>query len=153
MSCLVQPLAPRASGAPGPLAGWCLPSSPYCFSTGVSGTLRQCRLKAFPCNSGCKECASVRLSQVPAIQSSTPCGWTKVMIEWILTDDVTALSVLQKSGLLGDDPNGQSQTKDSYRWDAIASLTGTSLCAYAIEPPCTERHARWCERPARKLTS
>ena len=32
-------------------------------------------------------------------------------------------------------------------------LTGTSLCTYAIEPTCTERYARWCERSARKLAS
>ena len=37
--------------------------------------------------------------------------------------------------------------EDSYRRDITASLTGTSLCTYAIEPPCTERYARWCERP------
>ena len=30
--------------------------------------------------------------------------------------------------------------------DTTASLTGTSLCTYAIEPPCTERYAQWCER-------
>ena len=30
--------------------------------------------------------------------------------------------------------------------DTTASLTGTSLCTYAIEPPCTERYARRCER-------
>ena len=40
----------------------------------------------------------------------------------------------------------QSQTKDSHRPDTTASLTGTSLCTYAVEPPCTERYARWCER-------
>ena len=40
----------------------------------------------------------------------------------------------------------QSQTKDSHMPDTTASLTGTSLCTYAIEPPCTERYARWCER-------
>ena len=22
----------------------------------------------------------------------------------------------------------------------------TSLCTYAVEPPCTEPYARWCER-------
>ena len=42
--------------------------------------------------------------------------------------------------------SGQSRKKDSYRQDITASLTGTSLCTYAIEPPCTERYARWCER-------
>ena len=56
---------------------------------------------------------------MPAIQSSSPYGWTKVMNERILTDYVTAHSdfcaVLlryfnpigaHESGLLGDDPNG-----------------------------------------------
>ena len=56
---------------------------------------------------------------MPAIQSSSPYGWTKVMIERILTDYVTAhpdfCAVLLRyfnpigahdSGLLGDDPNG-----------------------------------------------
>ena len=42
--------------------------------------------------------------------------------------------------------NGQSRKKDSHRPDTTVSLTGTSLCTYAIEPPCTERYARWCER-------
>ena len=32
----------------------------------------------------------------------------------------------------------QSQQKDSHRLDTTVSLTGTSLCAYAIEPTCTE---------------
>ena len=57
--------------------------------------------------------------EMPAIQSSSPYGWTKVMIERILTDYTTAHSdfcaVLlryfnpigsHESGLLGDDPNG-----------------------------------------------
>ncbi len=57
--------------------------------------------------------------EMPAIQSSSPYGWTKVMIERILTDYVTAhpdfCAVLlryfnpigaHESGLLGDDPNG-----------------------------------------------
>ena len=26
--------------------------------------------------------------------------------------------------------------------------TGTSPCTYAVEPPCTEPYARWCERTA-----
>ena len=56
---------------------------------------------------------------MPAIQSSSPYGWTKVMIERILTDYCTAhpefSAILlryfnpigaHKSGLLGDDPNG-----------------------------------------------
>lgn len=56
---------------------------------------------------------------MPAIQSSSPYGWSKVMIERILTDYVTAhpdfCAVLLRyfnpigahdSGLLGDDPNG-----------------------------------------------
>ena len=57
--------------------------------------------------------------EMPAIQSSSPYGWTKVMNERILTDYCTAhpdfCAVLlryfnpigaHKSGLLGDDPNG-----------------------------------------------
>ena len=36
--------------------------------------------------------------------------------------------------------------KDSHSPDTTVSLTGTSLCTYAVEPPCTERYARWCER-------
>ena len=57
--------------------------------------------------------------EMPAIQSSSPYGWTKVMIERILTDYCTAhpdfSAVLlryfnpigaHESGLLGDDPNG-----------------------------------------------
>ena len=56
---------------------------------------------------------------MPAIQSSSPYGWTKVMIERILIDYVTAhpdfCAILlryfnpigaHESGLLGDDPNG-----------------------------------------------
>ena len=56
---------------------------------------------------------------MPAIQSSSPYGWSKVMNEHILTDYVTAhpdFSVVllryfnpigsHESGLLGDDPNG-----------------------------------------------
>ena len=57
--------------------------------------------------------------EMPAIQSTSPYGWTKVMIERILTDYCTAhpefCAVLlryfnpigaHESGLLGDDPNG-----------------------------------------------
>ena len=57
--------------------------------------------------------------EMPAILSTSPYGWTKVMIERILTDYVTAqpdfCAVLlryfnpiggHESGLLGDDPNG-----------------------------------------------
>ena len=57
--------------------------------------------------------------EMPAIRSSSPYGWTKVMIERVLTDYVTAhpnfCAVLLRyfnpigahdSGLLGDDPNG-----------------------------------------------
>ena len=29
--------------------------------------------------------------------------------------------------------------------------TTTSPCTYAVEPPCTGRHARWCERSALRL--
>lgn len=56
---------------------------------------------------------------MPALQSASPYGWTKVMIERILTDYVTAnpdfCAILLRyfnpigahvSGLLGDDPNG-----------------------------------------------
>lgn len=59
------------------------------------------------------------IEDMPAIQSSSPYGWTKVMIERILTDYVTAhpdfCAILlryfnpigaHESGLLGDDPNG-----------------------------------------------
>ena len=45
----------------------------------------------------------------------------------------------------------RSQTKDSHKPDTTASLTGTSPCHDAIEPPCTERYARWCERSATQL--
>lgn len=57
--------------------------------------------------------------EMPALESSSPYGWTKVMIERILTDYVTAhpdyTAILLRyfnpigghdSGLLGDDPNG-----------------------------------------------
>ena len=57
--------------------------------------------------------------EMPAIQSSSPYGWSKVMNEHILTDYVTAhpdFSVVllryfnpigaHKSGLIGEDPNG-----------------------------------------------
>lgn len=57
--------------------------------------------------------------EMPAIQSSSPYGWSKVMNEHILTDYATAhtdfCAILlryfnpigaHKSGLLGDDPNG-----------------------------------------------
>ena len=57
--------------------------------------------------------------EMPAMQSTSPYGWTKVMIERILTDYCTAhpefCAVLlryfnpigaHESGLLGDDPNG-----------------------------------------------
>ena len=57
--------------------------------------------------------------EMPALQSSSPYGWTKVMIERILTDYFTAhpdfCAILlryfnpigaHESGLLGDDPNG-----------------------------------------------
>ncbi|MDD2362069.1 MAG: hypothetical protein PHH84_03800, partial [Oscillospiraceae bacterium] len=35
--------------------------------------------------------------------------------------------------------------------DTIVSLTGTSPCTHAVEPPCTERYARWCERSVTQL--
>ena len=37
------------------------------------------------------------------------------------------------------------------RNDTTVSLTGTSLCTYAIEPPYTERYVRWCGRTAIQL--
>ena len=40
----------------------------------------------------------------------------------------------------------QLQAKDSQQPDTLKSDTTTSPCTYAIEPPCTERYARWCER-------
>ena len=46
-----------------------------------------------------------------------------------------------------------SQMKDSYEPDITASWTGTSLCTYAIEPPCTDRYARWRERSVTQLMS
>ncbi len=59
------------------------------------------------------------METMPALESSSPYGWTKVMIERILTDYCTAhpdfCAVLlryfnpigsHESGLLGDDPNG-----------------------------------------------
>ena len=40
------------------------------------------------------------------------------------------------------------QTKDSQQRDTLVSSTTTSPCTYAVEPPCTGRYARWCERSA-----
>ncbi len=37
------------------------------------------------------------------------------------------------------------------RLDTTASLTGTSLCTYVVEPPCTERYARWCGRSVTQI--
>ena len=64
---------------------------------------------------------------MPAIQSTSPYGWTKVMIERILTDYCTAhpdfCAVLlryfnpigaHESGLLGDDP----KAKELLGWEA-----------------------------------
>jgi len=39
-----------------------------------------------------------------------------------------------------------SQTKDSHKQDILTSCKSTSPCTHAVEPPCTERYARWCER-------
>ena len=36
-------------------------------------------------------------------------------------------------------------------FDIKAYPTGTSPCTYAIEPPCTERYARWCGRSVTQL--
>ena len=44
-----------------------------------------------------------------------------------------------------------SQKKYSPVLDTTVSRHGTSKCTYAIEPPCTERYARWCERSATQL--
>ena len=38
------------------------------------------------------------------------------------------------------------QTNDSHRRDTTVSSSGTSRCTQAIEPPCMEPYARWCER-------
>ena len=41
------------------------------------------------------------------------------------------------------------QTKDSQKQDILVSSGATtSPCTYAVEPPCTGRYARWCERSA-----
>ena len=40
------------------------------------------------------------------------------------------------------------QTKGSQQRDTLVSSTTTSPCTYAVEPPCTGRYARWCERSA-----
>ena len=40
------------------------------------------------------------------------------------------------------------QTQDSQQRDTSASSATTSPCTYAVEPPCTGRYARWCERSA-----
>ena len=45
----------------------------------------------------------------------------------------------------------QSRTKDSQQPDTSVSWTTTSLCTHAVEPPCTERYARWCERSVTQL--
>ena len=45
---------------------------------------------------------------------------------------------------------GRGQRKDSHRRDETASLTGTSLCAYAIEPPCTEGYTSDCRQSYRQ---
>ncbi len=44
------------------------------------------------------------------------------------------------------------RSKDSYGPDILAYPTGTSLCIYAVEPPCTEPYARWCGRTVTQLT-
>ena len=45
----------------------------------------------------------------------------------------------------------QSQQKDSHRPDTTVSLTSTSLCTYAIEPPCTERYASLSNEACKNL--
>jgi len=40
---------------------------------------------------------------------------------------------------------------EDFRGDILITeieLPDTGRCTYAIEPPCTERYARWCERSA-----
>ena len=41
--------------------------------------------------------------------------------------------------------------KDSHEPDIFIYSASTSLCAYRIEPPYTERYVRWCERTATQL--
>ena len=43
-------------------------------------------------------------------------------------------------------PKPPGRKKYSPVLDTTVSRHGTSMCTYAIEPPCTERYARWCER-------
>ena len=45
----------------------------------------------------------------------------------------------------------QSQQKDSHRPDTTVSLTGTSLCIYAMEPTCTERYASLSNEACKNL--
>ena len=40
------------------------------------------------------------------------------------------------------------QTKDSQQRDTLVSSTTISPCTDAVEPPCTGRYTRWCERSA-----
>ena len=44
-----------------------------------------------------------------------------------------------------------SQMKDSYKPDIWTYPKSTSLCIIVVEPPCTERYARWCGRSAAQL--
>ena len=44
--------------------------------------------------------------------------------------------------------HAQVQTKDSQQQDTLVSSTTASPCTHAVEPPCTGRYARWCERSA-----
>lgn len=43
------------------------------------------------------------------------------------------------------------QIKDSYKRDTLISQLRTSPWTYAVEPPCTERYARWCERSVTQI--
>ena len=38
-----------------------------------------------------------------------------------------------------------------HQWDMMTYSTDTRYCTQIIEPPCTERYARWCERSATQL--
>ena len=65
-------------------------------------------------------------------------------------EDMKAESVLRRCGYTvnaKDDLNDQQRQGILMQVvDTTASLLGTSRCTYAIEPPCTEPYAQWCER-------
>ena len=41
--------------------------------------------------------------------------------------------------------------KDSHGLGILTYSASTSLCAYKVEPPYTERYVRWCERLATQI--